>query len=104
MAKHALGSEDDQRLAPVAQGLAAQQMEILCGVRRLRDLDVVLGSELKEALDAGAGMFRSLAFVAVGQEQDDAGEQVPLGLAGADELVDDGLGNVDEVAELSFPE
>jgi hypothetical protein len=40
----------------------------------------------------------------VGQEQHDAGEQVPLGLAGADELVDDGLGNVDEIAELSFPE
>ena len=104
MAQHALRSEDDQRLAPVAQGLAAQEMEILRGVRRLRDLDIVLGRELDEALDAGAGMFRALAFVAVGQEHHEAGEQVPLGFSGADELVDDGLGDVDEVAELGFPE
>ena len=79
-------------------------MEILRGVAGLRDLDVVLGGELDEALDAGAGMFRALAFVAVGQQHDDAGEQVPLGFAGADELVDDGLRDVDEVAELGFPE
>ena len=104
MAQHALGREDDQRLAPVAQGLAAQQMEILRGVGGLRDLDVVLRGELDEALDAGAGVFRALAFVAVGQQHDDAGEQIPLGFAGADELVDDGLRDVDEVAELRFPE
>src|SRR5271157_1214847 len=104
MAQHALGCEDNQRLAPVAQGLAAQKMKILRGVRGLRDLDVVLGGELDEALDAGAGMFRSLAFVAVREKQDQAGEKVPLGFTGADELVNDGLRNVDEVAELGFPE
>ena len=65
MAQHALGREDDQRLAPVAQSLTAQEMEILRGVGRLRDLDVVLRGELDEALDAGAGMLRALAFVAV---------------------------------------
>ena len=32
MAQHALRREDDERLAPVAQGLAAQQMKILRGV------------------------------------------------------------------------
>ena len=73
-------------------------------LRRLRDLNIVLGGELDEALDSRAGMFRALAFVAVGQEHDDTGEQVPLGFSGADELVDDGLRDVDEVAELGFPE
>ena len=104
MAQHALRGEDDQRLAPVAQGLAAQQMKILRGVGRLRDLDIVFRGELEEALDAGAGVFRSLAFVAVRKKQDEAGEQVPLGFAGGDELIDDGLRDIDEVAELGFPE
>ena len=49
-------------------------------------------------------MFRALTFVAVREQHDESGEQVPLGFSGADELVDDGLGHVDEVAELSFPE
>ena len=40
-------------------------MEILRGVRGLADLNVVAGGELEEALDAGAGVLRALAFVAV---------------------------------------
>src|SRR6202140_5616152 len=88
----------------MAQSLAAEQMEILRGVGRLRDLNIVLGCELDESLDARAGMFRSLAFVAVREKHHNAREQVPLGFAGADELVDDSLCDVDEVAELGFPE
>ena len=60
--------------------------------------------ELEVALDAGGGVLRALAFVAVRQQQDDAGEQVPLGFAGGDELVDDDLRAVGEVAELRLPE
>src|ERR1022692_4693798 len=78
-------------------------MKILRGVRGLRDLDVVFRGQLEEALDAGAGVLRSLAFVAVREKQDYAGEQVPLGFAGGDELVDDGLRYVHEIAELGFP-
>src|SRR6202158_2529725 len=104
MAQHAFRSKDDQRLAPMTQTLAAEQMEILRGIGGLRNLDVVLGGELDEALNTGAGMFRSLAFIAVREKHHDAREQVPFGFAGADELVDDSLRNVDEVAELSFPE
>src|SRR6202140_1773700 len=88
----------------MAQSLAAEQMEILRGVGRLRDLNIVLGCELDESLDARAGMFRSLAFVAVREKHHNAREQVPLGFAGADELVDDSLCDVDEVAERGFPE
>ena len=75
MAQHAFGGEDDQRFTPVAESLAAEQMEILSGVRGLRDLDVVFRGELQEALNAGAGVFWSLAFVAVGKKQDEAGER-----------------------------
>ena len=69
MAQHALRSEHDQRLAPVAQRLAAQQVKILRRIRRLADLEIVAGRELQKALDAGARVLRSLAFVAVGQKQ-----------------------------------
>src|SRR5882672_7785925 len=103
MAQHALRRENDQRLTPVAQGLAAEHVKILRGVGRLCDLDIVFRGELDESLDAGARVLRSLALVAVGEKQDKAGEQVPLGLAGGDELIDNGLRYVHEVAELSFP-
>ena len=49
-------------------------------------------------------MLGALAFVAVGEEHDEAGEEAPLGFAGGEELVDDDLGAVGEVAELGLPE
>src|SRR6185437_5356609 len=66
MAQHALWSKNDQRLAPVAQRLAAQQVKILHCSRRLADLKIIAGRELQEPLRPGARMFRSLAFMAVG--------------------------------------
>ena len=45
----------------------------------------------------------ALALVAVGQQQDEPGGLVPLVLGGDDELVDDDLGAVHEVAELRLP-
>ena len=104
MTQHGLGGEDDEGLAPLAQGLAAEEMEVLRGGGGLRDLDVVLRRELEVALDAGAGVLGALAFVAVGEEHDEAGEEAPLGFAGGEELVDDDLGAVGEVAELGLPE
>src|SRR6202000_2441735 len=65
---------------------------------------VVFGGELQKALDASAGMLGALAFVAVRQEQGEAGGGGPLVFAGAQELVDDDLRAVDEVAELRFPQ
>src|SRR5579871_1152035 len=103
MAQHAFWREDDEGFAPVTQGLTAQAMEVLSGVRRLSDLAVVLGRELDEALNAGARVFRPLPFVAVGEKHDEARKQVPLGFSGADELIDDGLRDVHEIAELRFP-
>ena len=48
-------------------------------------------------------MLRTLAFIAMRQEDGQAAETTPLGKAGGDELVEDHLGAVGEVAELRFP-
>ncbi len=70
----------------------------------VRDLNVVIGAHRKESLEPRAGMFRPLPFHAVWQQHDHATEPLPLVLAAGDELVDDHLSNVDEVAELGFPD
>ena len=49
-------------------------------------------------------MLGALAFEAVGQKQNDAAEVPPLFLGADDKLIDDHLGHVGEIAELSFPE
>src|SRR5260370_41453135 len=78
-------------------------MKILRGSRGLADLHVVLGGELHKAFQAGAGMFRPLAFVAMRQKHHNTRGEIPLGLARADELVDDHLSAVCEIAELRLP-
>ena len=50
------------------------------------------------------GVLRPRALVAVRQQQRQARRLAPLGQAGDDELVDDDLRAVDEVAELRLPE
>ena len=102
--QQALRRHHDQRLAERAQHLPAQHVEHLRRRRRHADLHVVLGAELQEALEARRGVLRPLPFVAVRQEQREAAEAAPLGLARADELVDDDLRAVGEVAELAFPD
>src|SRR5579871_913103 len=49
-------------------------------------------------------MLRTLPLVAVRQEQNESSRKSPLVFAGAQELVDDDLRAVDEVAELRFPQ
>ena len=49
-------------------------------------------------------MLRPLAFVAVRQEQHEAAVLAPLLLGRGDELIDDDLRAVHEVAELRFPQ
>ncbi len=103
-AQQALRGEDDQRPPVGEQHLAAQQVEELGRGARVGDLQVLLGTEREVALDAGAGVLRALPLVAVGEEQDQAAGAVPLGDAAGDELVDDHLGAVGEVAELRLPD
>src|SRR5260370_3161433 len=104
MAQHALGREDDERLTPQAARLATQHVEILRGGRRLVDLHVVFRGELQEGFGACAGMLWTLAFIPVRQKHHAPRRKVPLVLARADELVDDDLRAVGEIAELRFPQ
>jgi hypothetical protein len=62
------------------------------------------GGEHEEALDPGRGVLRALPLVAVREQQDQPGGLPPLVLGGDDELVDDDLRAVDEVAELRLPQ
>src|SRR5438034_2516762 len=78
-------------------------MEILSRRGRIAHLEVVLGALLEPALQAGAGVLRALAFVAVRQEQHQAAVALPFGLAAREELVADDLAAVGEVAKLGFP-
>src|SRR5436190_22721964 len=49
-------------------------------------------------------MFGPLAFEAVGQKQNDTAEAFPLVLRAGNELIDDGLGGIPKITELSLPE
>ena len=102
--QHRLRGEDDERPARTRIGLASQQVEVGGGRRRAGHGHVVLGTQLEVALDARGGVIRPLALIAVRQEQDHARALSPLLLGARDELVDDGLGAVREVAELRLPE
>src|SRR5262249_27281151 len=109
MPQQALGREDHERLtdaAPVGptEHLAAQQVEVLGRSSAVGDLDIVLGAEREEALDAGARMLGPLAFEAVREQQHEAARLAPLLLGAYQELVDHDLGAVGEVAELRLPE
>src|SRR5579862_942953 len=103
MAQHALGRENDERLAPRPPHLPPQHVEILRGARGLANLNVVFGGKLHVALKAGAGMLRPLPFIPMWQEHYHTGRQIPLVVASADELIDDDLRAVSEVTELRFP-
>jgi hypothetical protein len=104
MAQHAFRRENDQRFAPKATCLPSKEMEVLSRSGGLADVHIAFRSELHEALNASAGVLGPLAFVAVREQQDQAGRQAPFVFTGTEELVDDDLRAVDEVAELRFPE
>ena len=48
-------------------------------------------------------MFRALAFETVRQQQHEAAQAFPLRFGAGDELIDDDLRRVPEIAELRFP-
>ena len=72
--------------------------------RAVRDAHVLLRGELEEALEPRARVLGPVALVAVRQEERQARRLPPLREPGGDELVDDDLRAVDEVAELRLPE
>ena len=104
VAQHALGAHDDQRATPRPVRLPAEHVEQLGRRGGVADLHVVFGTELQEAFEAGVTVFRALAFVAVRKEHHQAAVFAPFAFAGAQKLIDDRLGHVDEVTELGFPD
>src|SRR6185437_3552487 len=90
--------------APRAHDLTPQQMKVLRRRRRLANLHVVKSHQLQKPLDASAGVFRPLPFITMGKKQRDAGKKSPLRLSGAHKLINNGLGHVGKIAELSLPQ
>lgn len=60
-------------------------------------------TEKEESLRSARGMLRSIAVIAVRQENNKTVLNIPFGLSRAQELIDDDLSTVDEVTELCFP-
>src|SRR5258708_27773301 len=103
MSQHTLRSKDDERLAPGAGDLPAQQVKILRGGGRLADLHVFFAGELHKTLDARARVLRALSLVAVREKHDQTGGEVPLVFPSADELIDDNLRAIREISKLALP-
>src|SRR5688572_9757661 len=67
------------------------------------DLDVVFCGELQEPLQPRARMFGAASLEAMRQEQHNSAQPAPLVFSACQELVDDHLGAIAEVAILGFP-
>src|SRR5438309_3233056 len=104
VAEQALRGHQHERLPEAPVHRAAEDVEVLRRRGQVADLHVVLGAELEEALEARARVLGALALVAVREEQHEAAHALPLRLRAGEELVDDHLRAVDEVAELRLPE
>ena len=102
--QQALRRHHDQRARLRHERLAAQQVEVLGRRGAVRDADVALGGRLEEALDASARVLGARALVAVREQQREPRGLAPLGEARHEELVDDHLRAVHEVAELRLPQ
>ncbi len=103
-AEQTFGGHDDERLSKRLPHLTTQQMEVLSRRRRIADLHVVPGAQLQEPLEPGAGVIGPLSFQCVRKEQHQPASPLPFGLRAGDELVDDSLGVVGEITELSLPD
>src|SRR4029077_6055850 len=103
-AQQAFWREDEQRARVVEESLAAHEVKVLRGRRAVREAHVVVRAELQEAFDSRARVLRPRPVIAVGQQQGQAGVLPPFGAGRRDELVDDHLGVVEEVAVLRLPD
>src|SRR5204862_2689513 len=99
-----LRGHHDERSRRGVERLPAYQVKILRGRRAVRDTNVLLRRELKEALEPRARMLWAVALVPMRQEQREPRGLAPFREAGGDELVDHDLRAVHEVAELRLPE
>ena len=98
------GGEDDQRPPEQLFDLSPQHMEKLGRGGRVNDLHVLVTAKLQITFNAGAGMLRSLTFVAMRQKHGQGAAAIPLGQATGNKLIDDNLGAVGKITELGFPD
>jgi hypothetical protein len=80
-----------------------QQMIVLDRGRWVRHLDIIFRRHREEPLQTRARMFRALALEAMRQEQHETAETFPFVFGAGDELIDDDLRDVPEIAELRLP-
>ena len=102
--QHSLRRENNQRFSPFPHRLSPQHVEVLRRGARAGKFGVVARRKLKEAFHARAGMFRPLPLIAVRKQHDQSGKQAPLFFARGDELIDQHLRAVGEIAELRLPQ
>ena len=103
-AQQTLWRHDHERFDEIAFHLPAEQVKVLRRSSQIADLNIVLGTKLKKAFEAAAGMFGALSFVTVRQQQYDPARPLPFRFSRNDELVDDSLGAIREISELRFPQ
>ena len=104
MTQQALRRHDDQRLAIRTQHLPSQHVKHLRRRGWYTDLNIVFSTQLQESLESGRRVLRTLSLVAVWQEQRQATHAAPFCFAGADELINNHLGAIGEIAELAVPD
>ena len=83
--------------------LPPERVEVVRRRARIEDPDVALGGQLQEPLEPRTRMLRATALITVGKEEGQSRRLSPLGEARDDELVDNDLRPIDEIAELRLP-
>ena len=92
-----------QRPARPGARLPTQEMEQVGRRRAIGDGHVAVRAHLQEALDTARGVIGPLPFQAVRQHQRHRRSVEPLVLGAGDELIDNDLRHIGEVAELRLP-
>ncbi len=104
VAKIRLGRKIHQWFTEGPCELTTQGMEKVGGRGNIGDHHIQFGTHLQKTFHPRTGVFGSLAFISMGQQQGDPIHPVPFLLAGRYELVDHGLCAIAEIAKLGFPQ
>ena len=102
--REAFRSHHNQGFDDFAKCLPTDEVKIVGGCCGICDGHIVLCAKLKESLQPSAGVFGTLAVVAVRKKQSEAGTGAPLGFGGGDVLIDLCLSPVCKITELRFPD
>ena len=95
--------EQRERIAREQMCLPPKQMEVLGRCRAIDEAKIDVGRRLKDALGPSGRVIRSLAFIGVRQQKHERGFQTPLRSTRRDELIQDNLRSVQEVAGTALP-